>query len=676
MAYGIGIDTGGTYTDAVIYDFDTRAVLAKGKSPTTREDLSLGIGRALDTLPKDLLRRAEVVALSTTLATNACVEGKGGRARLVMMGTTRKTLEWVGADKKYGLDYDNVLCLDTHGTFDGTVVEHPDWEAVMAEHDAFFRQAEALGVVEVNAMHNGGVCETAARDALKRRYGVPLIMACELTGGLNVMERGATALLNARLLPVIGEFMQGVAKALEARGLGALRVVVRSDGSLMVEELARSRPVETILSGPAASVIGCRAMTDCENALIVDMGGTTTDISILRGGAPQMTGGIRIGGWRTQIRGVFIDTFGLGGDTRVCIRDHALTLDTRRVEPLCAAASRWPQIRQGLQALLAQTRPHTRPLHEFLYLVHAPEKPERYTEAERRLIETLAPGPQMIGGDALNVYHLDSERLEREGVVMRCGLTPTDIMHIRGDFTRFDAEASRLAARCFLRALPDMEDSPEGMAALGERVYGLVERRLFENIARVFVESTYPDICKGGLDGQMKALIAQKWARRGEPEEDGFFSMKLDAGATLVGIGAPIHLFLPEVAKALGARCIIPEHSAVANAVGAVAADVSATARVEIRSGFGPDGRFAFTVHAADRVARFGEYEEAVAAAGEIAKALATEEARRRGAPGELRVEVTVDPHRGTDRYGTAVDLGTTVSASAGGRLGASAETD
>ena len=62
MAYGIGIDTGGTYTDAVIYDFDTRTVLAAGKSPTTRQDLSLGIGQALDTLPAELLRRAEVVA--------------------------------------------------------------------------------------------------------------------------------------------------------------------------------------------------------------------------------------------------------------------------------------------------------------------------------------------------------------------------------------------------------------------------------------------------------------------------------------------------------------------------------------------------------------------------------------------------------------------------------------
>ena len=112
MSYGIGIDTGGTYTDAVIYDFTSGSVLAKGKSPTTREDLSIGIGKALDMLPENLLRQAEVIALSTTLATNACVENKGGRAKLVMMGTSRKTLEWVNADIKYGLNYNDILCLN------------------------------------------------------------------------------------------------------------------------------------------------------------------------------------------------------------------------------------------------------------------------------------------------------------------------------------------------------------------------------------------------------------------------------------------------------------------------------------------------------------------------------------------------------------------------------------
>ncbi len=664
MAYGIGIDTGGTYTDAVLYDFETRTVLAKGKSPTTRQDLSVGIGLALDALPQALLRQAEVAALSTTLATNACVENKGGRARLVMVGTTLDTLKWVGADKKYGLNYDEVLCLDTQGSFDGSRVEHPDWDAVMAENDPFLRQAEALSVVELNAMHNGGVCETAARDALKSRYHVPLVMASELVSGLNIMERGATALLNARLLPVAEQFIHAVERALTRRGLGALRVIVRSDGSLMIEEQARSRPVETILSGPAASVIGSRALTDCANALIVDMGGTTTDISILRGGAPQMTGGIRIGGWRTQIRGVFIDTFGLGGDTRVYVADHRLALDTRRVEPLCVASSRWPQIRGRLQELLEQKRSHTRPLHEFLYLVRSPEHPERYTDAERRLIDVLADGPQNIGGDALDMYRIDSERLEQEGVVMRCGLTPTDIMHINGDYTQFDAEASRLAARYFLQVLPDLTDSPEGMEQLCGRVYEMVKRRLFENVARVFIESTYPDICRSGLDEQLKALIRHKWERRGEPEADGFFSLKLDASAALVGIGAPIHLFLPEVAGALGVKCIVPEHSSVANAIGAVAADVAARVSVEIRSG--QDG---YTVHAPDSVACFAEYDQAVLAAVAAAKRLAEEEARRRGALGELNVEVTVDAHRARDRYGAQVDLGTTVIACASGRL-------
>jgi len=669
MAYGVGIDTGGTYTDAVLYDYDTQTVLAKGKSPTTRQDLSLGIGRALDTLPAALLRQAEVAALSTTLATNACVEGKGGRARLVMMGTTRKTLEWVNADRKYGLIYDDVLCLDTHSSFNGAVVDHPDWAAVMSENDAFFRQAEALGVVELNAMHNGGVCEAVARDALKSRYHVPLVMASELAGGLNMMERGATALLNARLLPVVEQFIQAVARALSERGLGALRVIVRSDGGLMAEELARLRPVETILSGPAASVMGSRALARCDNALIVDMGGTTTDISILRGGVPQMTGGIRIGGWRTQVKGVFIDTFGLGGDTRVFVKDRRLALDVRRVEPLCAAASRWPQIREALGKLLEQERAHTRPLHEFLYLVHEPERPDRYTEAERRIIDALSDGPQIIGGDALNLYSLNSERLEQEGVVMRCGLTPTDIMHIRGDYARFDAEASRLAARCFLRTLPDMSDTPEDMAALCDRVYEMVERRLFENVARVFVESSYPDLCRDGLDGQLRALITRRWERRDEPEDRSFFSLKLDASAALVGLGAPVHLFLPAVAKALGVRCIIPEHSGVANAIGAVLADVNARASVEIRSGFSADGEFGYTVHAADHVERYGEYDEAVEAAGEAAKRLAVAEARRRGALGELSVETRADVRRGRDRYGAEVDLGTTVTACASGQL-------
>lgn len=101
MKLGLGIDTGGTYTDAVIYDFDGGSALAWGKAPTTRENLADGIAAAMDTLPGDLIRQVGRVALSTTLATNACVEGRGGRSRLILIGCQRKIVERVGAE--YGL---------------------------------------------------------------------------------------------------------------------------------------------------------------------------------------------------------------------------------------------------------------------------------------------------------------------------------------------------------------------------------------------------------------------------------------------------------------------------------------------------------------------------------------------------------------------------------------------
>lgn len=101
MKIGLGIDTGGTYTDAVMYDFDTKEIVCSVKAQTTKEDLSVGIGNALDGLPSDLLKKAELISLSTTLATNACVENKGGRAKLLFIGVDKKTADLVGAD--YGL---------------------------------------------------------------------------------------------------------------------------------------------------------------------------------------------------------------------------------------------------------------------------------------------------------------------------------------------------------------------------------------------------------------------------------------------------------------------------------------------------------------------------------------------------------------------------------------------
>jgi N-methylhydantoinase A/oxoprolinase/acetone carboxylase beta subunit len=131
MRIGIGIDTGGTYTDAVMYDFDAKRIVCSVKAQTTKEDLSVGIGNALDGLPPDLLRRAQLIALSTTLATNACVENKGGRAKLLFIGVDQKTAEWVGAD--YGLpNVKEIFFLGAKTNSRGEILDEPDWASFPA----------------------------------------------------------------------------------------------------------------------------------------------------------------------------------------------------------------------------------------------------------------------------------------------------------------------------------------------------------------------------------------------------------------------------------------------------------------------------------------------------------------------------------------------------------------
>ncbi len=338
MALGVGIDTGGTYTDAVIYDFDKKVVVAKTKTRTTKENLEIGIGKALDALPFELLKKAELLSLSTTLATNACVENKGGRGKLVLIGSSQNILDWLDAKNMYGLKMEDVFCVENKTSFDGKIVNHPDWENTMYEQEKWFAEAQALAVSEVHAVHNSAACEKVAKQNLTQKYGVPLVMGVEVADELNFIERGATALLNAKLLPVMDEFIVAVKLALKKRKLDIKQMVVRSDGSLMTEQMVVHYPVQTILSGPAASVIGARELENSKNNLIVDMGGTTTDISIVEDGKPDMTRGIRIGGVRTQIKGVYIDTFGLGGDSRITVAEGKPVLHTRRVQPLCVAA--------------------------------------------------------------------------------------------------------------------------------------------------------------------------------------------------------------------------------------------------------------------------------------------------------------------------------------------------
>ena len=662
MRIGIGIDTGGTCTDAVAMDLDSGKVLAKGKTETTREDLSVGIANALDMLPPEYITKAEHVALSTTLATNACIEGKGCRAKLVIFGIHDEYLRRMHAPENYNLKPDYVLCVDTNSSADGLMIDEPDWDSLFEEHGKWLADSDALCAVELWSDDTGAPCEKKFKILAEEKTGRRCITANELTEGINIFARGATALLNARLLPVVREFTEAASKAFRERGCKADIRIVRSDGCIMSEEYSLIRPVDTVLSGPAASVLAGKAVTNSENYIIVDMGGTSTDVSIVSGGKPvRDENGINVGGWQTSVRGIKVAPFNLGGDSAVRLEKNGRpALYPRRVKPMCAAASDWPEIIPELERLLRKKHFNIFPLHEFFFLAKEPEDISLFNSEERKLIDYVRSGPKSLEsldeGAGIDLYSLNSERLESEGIIMRCGLTPTDFMHIKGDFVRYDTRASVLAARFMLLNMR-LEDTEENIAKLADEVYGLVEFKMYQDIIDLSLRQTHPEAFRNGPDEQVSFLVKNAWENRNS-RTAGILGEKFFSGYTLIGIGAPTHLFLPEAANALGAEYILAENAEVANAIGALYAKVSSTARVNITERYSPEiGGFFYIVHAPDGSFRVEQKSEALRLARKAAEKAAEAEARARGAEGHIVTDSHIEQMDTFDKWGVRAVL-------------------
>jgi N-methylhydantoinase A/oxoprolinase/acetone carboxylase beta subunit len=667
VGIGIGIDTGGTYTDAVAYDFDAHLVRATAKAQTTKADLSVGIGAALDELPPDLLRSAEMISLSTTLATNACVEDKGGRARLLFIGAQPWIVERYGAE--YGLPSDGeIFHLDAKTTTTGKIVQVPGWDAFLQSGESWIRNACGVGIVDVDAMYNGGALEKQARELVASTWDMPVVCGHELFSDLNSLRRGASVLLNARLVPLINEFLLATRTALHQRSITAPLVIMRSDGSLMAERFARGRPVETLVCGPSASVIGGLVISGEKDCLVIDMGGTTTDIAIVTGGVPRKANnGVDVGRWKTFVKGLSVRSFGLGGDSALRFDGNGfMRLEPARLLPLSVAASTWPSITTKLAGIV-QRNPagHPLPLHEFFCPLKDISGSSAYTGVEKNFCRALQDGPLSLAEAAeaagTDAYNLNLGRLEEEGVVLRSGLTPTDIMHLRGDFNQFDTEAAALGASFFASCIAATP------VTLQEMVYDAVERALYKAVVVVLLEDQHASLARSlasFLDG-LDELIAISWdmARRGRGRS--LLGFRLSTPAALVGIGAPIHLFLPAVADALGTRCVIPEYAGVANAIGAIVGSIRVTRRVEIKPEYSIDGLRGYVVFGESGAIRTADQQVAIEEARKAAQEAAREEAVRRGAQGEIALSTEVLISAPKSRFGKEVLVGIRVEATA-----------
>lgn len=649
----LGIDTGGTYTDAVLLDIEKGDVFASAKAPTTYDDLAVGIAEAIAALSPFDASAVELVSLSTTLATNAIVEGRGCSVCLLLLGYDAALLHNRGFMAELGTD-DVVFVRGGHDV-EGNEVDPLDEKAI--EQVAYDRvgKVAAFAVSGYFSVRNP-THELRAKARLEEITGLPVTCGHELSSRLHSIKRATTAALNARLIPLLRDLIVAVRAALHRRGISAPLMVVKGDGSLVAAEVALERPVETILSGPAASAVGGYYLSGKNDVVVVDMGGTTTDIAVLVKGRPRLNPeGARVGRWRTMVEAVDVRTVALGGDSHVYFdRENRLQIGPRRVIALSRLATAHGEV---LDILRQQA--HSRRLHPEagVFLCKARTLPAEIPE----FLEPLQNGPiayesvLSATGYPFGVRkQVDS--WEMEGAIIRAAFTPTDALHVLGTFRPWSVEAARLGAIILARRIGI---APEEFCR--RVVHGASERAALEIVAKAIDDAI-------GLSDWSGDAIAQYLVGQAinHHSEDPLLAYDLRIRCPLVAIGAPVAAYFPWVAEHLHAELIIPEHADVANAVGAVAGSI--VQRVPILVLPIPEG--GFRVHSARGIRDHLSLEDAVADAETEARALAEERARHAGAHA-IRVHVERhDELASAAEWAEAIYLGTRVLAIAVGRPG------
>jgi N-methylhydantoinase A/oxoprolinase/acetone carboxylase beta subunit len=617
--YGLGIDTGGTFTDAAVVDLRTNQVMYKAKARTTHHDLSIGLGEAIDgALEAFGPRRFEpsLVGVSTTLATNCVLEGKGGHVGLIGLGWKPQEGWQLGTKLQRFVGGGH----DVRGRSLGLL----DVDGIDAAASEMKGQVDSVVVSGLFSVHNP-YHEVEAGRIISQRHGIPVVLAHQLTGELGIYERTVTAVLNARLIPVLRDFLTKVESMMGERGIAAPLMVFKGDGTLMNLRTAMERPVDTILSGPAASAMGGRVLAGLENCVVVDIGGTSTDIAVLEGGVPKVTAeGSVIGSWRTRVEAVDMWTAAIGGDSE--IRAGAggkLLIGPERVTPLCHAAVEHPALREKM-ADLRQARFLVSSHREFVL-----------SPSEERVMTVLREkgplAPVELKRELEDMVLLDSHvrDLRARGAIQGIGLTPTDILHASGRYVKGDREASLMGVRLFAGVLGMSDDEliDEVMRAVSARIGDEVVRKLLSDEI-----GTLPDA--PSFLGVMDLITGSKRC----PAIDLHAAVR----RPIVGLGAPAKVFIPPLAEMLGAQVVIPDDHDVGNAVGAVCGQVSEYVDVFVY----PREKDYAVFSAFSPPIPCGGEEQAVKKARELATKYAMERARAAGGV-DLTVDLKVEEERG-----------------------------
>ena len=532
--YIIGIDTGGTYTDAVLLESNSDTILATAKVPTRHYHLARSTTEALE----KLLEKTDIdagqiskLALSTTLATNAVIENKGARVAAFVIGYV----------KHFKLPITATIFIKGGHSIMGQEEEALDLDNIVDTIQGLKKEVDAYAVCSAMSMKDPSH-EMVTEKAIAMMDPKPVFCSHSISHNAGMQERTATAALHAKLMPLMQDYVEGIQNAATKNSITCPIVLITGDGDQVAMDSAAEQAGITVASGPACSA-GFGTAQEIENALVIDVGGTTTDITMIRDGKTVSSpDGCKVGRWQTHVQAVDMFTGGIGGDSHVLLDEKAqIHLGPGRVIPLSMAADfpapeTWLGTEENSKCIALVNDVNTTESSDAI-LTHLTQNGPSTTTT----IKT-ATG---LSGIPLE-KHL--EKLAREQLTVETGFTPTDALHVLGKISIGDTARAEKGAQ-ILANLAGME-----VDAFCQKVITLAE----EKIENLLIDYVIHHFWGKSLTGFINS-------KHDHPVLGVQFSLKLP----LIGIGAAAQYFLPAVAKKLGTTVEFPKYCEVGNGVGA-----------------------------------------------------------------------------------------------------------
>ena len=424
--------------------------------------------------------------------------------------------------------------------------------------------------------------------------------------------------------------IEAVSRSMAELGIVCPLMIVKGDGTLALAQSVATRPIETVLSGPAASLVGAQWLSGLQSFIMSDMGGTTTDLGVLWEGRPRVNlEGAEVGGWRTMVRAIDVRTIGLGGDSEVALGANAsLSINPQRIVPVSLLGARYPQVLAMLEADLADVDGGSSLHGRFVLLPFGARVGGKTGEVSEREAEVLrlvteAPQPMRKLATSMNAQRALTS-LQRKGLVQISGFTPSDAAHVLNLQANWSQPAAFMAAQLGCRLQTMKMPTLERTQAYAHQVWSETVRLTGRAILDTAFGFTLPD------DKLVNAVC------RGESTV-GLAHISMRPSVPVVAVGGPVKVYYAEVGKRLGCEMVFPEYCDVANAVGAATGVVAQSVQVQVHG----DGSGVFRVHSTVGTQQFSNPAQALEAATDMARKAAVAAVVAMGA-GDPQVQVTI----------------------------------